>query len=232
MAKTIEPPILMSRILPFVLSASVVVLCVLLFTLFKMIPLERPEVFFLLTQTRSTNVIIEPLTPDANNKKTTELYVRGFVREYIMARNQLDLNANITKNNWNKVVKPWSSKDTFKTFVNTALYRAYYSNQIPVVSCSVEFSNKANDPAIVLIKESDEKIDYTYHVNFMWVCKNIGRQTPPKNYKIQIRIQSDLDGKASGVSDYLEKVSANPLGIQVTQYTVLDGKADPLNSEI
>lgn len=227
MAKTMEPPILMSRILTFVLAASVVVLGALVFTLIKMIPLERPEVFFLMTQTRSANVVIEPLTPDANNKVATDNYIRGFIREYIIARNTLNSNAYITKNNWTKVVKPWSSNAVYENFVKTTLYNAYaLSTQTPGISCSVNFSNSVKDSAIVKTGED------TFHVNFMWICENSGGQTTQKNYKIQIRIQSDLDKKMSGVFENLEKLGVNPLGIQVTQYTILDGKGDPLNSDV
>ena len=222
-----EPPVLMSRILTFVLATSVVVLGVLVFTLFKMIPLERPEVFFLLTQTRSTNVVIEPLIPDSGNKIATENYIRGFVREYVIARNTLNPNVSITKNNWTKVVKPWSANNVYNAFTNTALYKSYTLNeQPPAVSCSVNFSNSTKDSAIV--KTGDD----TFVVNFMWICENIGGQTTQKNYKIQIRIQSDLDKNVSGTVDNLKKLSVNPLGIQVTQYSVLEGKKDPLDSDV
>ena len=223
MAKTVEPPILMSRILTFVLAASIVVLCTLVFTLLKMLPLERPEVFFLLTRTRATNVIIEPLTPDDGNKITTENYIRGFVREYVVARNTLNANTFITKNNWNKIVKPWSSKEVFAAFMKTTWYKDYaLNNKTPDVSCDVEFPTVKRDNAIVSM--GNDK----YLVNFMLVCKNSGGQTIQKNYKIQyeiqIKIQSDLDKKVSGVFENLEKLSVNPLGIQVSEYTVLKEK--------
>ncbi len=222
-----EPPILMSRILAFVLAASVVVLGSLVFTLLKMMPLERPEVFFLLTQTRPSNVVIEPLVPDTNNKVATSNYIHGFIREYITARNTLYTNSYITKNNWTKVVKPWSSNEIYDDFVHTDLYKAYaLSSQTPGISCSVNFPDSKKNSSIVDL--GDDK----FLVNFMWLCENIGGQTTQKNYKIEIRIQSDLDKKMSGVFENLEKLSANPLGIQVTQYTILDGKGDPLNSDV
>lgn len=227
MAKTIEPPILMSRVLAFVLATSVVVLAALVITLVKMIPLERPEVFFLLTPTRATNVTIEPLIPDSENRKATDNYISGFIREYVIARNTLNINNFVSRNNWTKVVKPWSSSKVFSDFANTTLYREYtLDEQSPNLNCSVNFSNSSRDSAIVKIK------DDTYHVNFIWICENSGGQTTQKNYKIQIRIQSDLDKNISGTVDNLKKLSVNPLGIQVTQYTVLDGKGDPLNSDI
>jgi type IV secretory pathway component VirB8 len=206
------------------------VLAVLVITLLKMIPLERPEVFFLVTPTRATNVIIEPLDTNATNKVATENYFKGFIREYIIARNTLNTNTYISKNNWTKVVKPWSSKKVFSDFEKTSLYNEYaLGDTAPNIDCSVNFSNSAKDNAIVRTGDSG---DNTYLVNFIWVCKNIGGQTTQKNYKILVRIQSDLDKKVSGTIDNLKILSANPLGIQVTQYTVLDGKDDPLNSDI
>ena len=227
MAKIVEPPVLMSRILTFVLSAAIVVLAVLVFTLAKMIPLERPEVFFLLTPTRSTNVVIEPLETNSDNQRAIEDYIQGFIREYVIARNTLNINATISKNNWSKVVKPWSSNKVFSKFVSTILYKEYtLGEQAPKMSCSVNFPNTSKDKAVVKI-END-----TYNVKFIWICENIGGQSAQKNYKIQIKVQSDLDKKMSGVFDNIEKLSVNPLGIQVTQYTVLDGKEDPLNSDV
>lgn len=225
-AKIVEPPILMSRILAFVLAASVVVLAVLVITLIKMIPLERPEVFFLLTPTtHSVNTVIEPLDPDTiNNKEAIYAYQQGFIREYVIARNTLYDNAVLTRNNWIEIVKPWSSKKVFSAFTNTKLYRDYtFTNRPPQLSCSVNFSDKN---AIIMTK-STSATDNEYTVNFAWICENSGGQTTQKNYKIRIKIQSDLD---KTVSD-LKKLTVNPLGIQVTEYEIQDHKEDPLNSD-
>ena len=73
--------------------------------------------------------------------------------------------------------------------------------------------------------------DDTYNVHFTWVCKNINGQTTQKNYKIQIRIKSNLDEKMSETLENLEKLRDNPLGIQVVQYSILDGRGDPLDSD-
>lgn len=221
----IEPPILMSRILMFVLAASIVVLGALGWVLIKMIPLERPEVFFLVNATRSVNVVIKPLDPDADNKNALKNYEQGFIREYIIARNTLDTNANITKNNWKNIVKEWSGDNVYKNFTNTKAYKNYmFSMQPPMVSCSVNFSNPDNSEPILKTGNGD------YTVNFIWICKNIGGQTSEKNYKIRIKIQSDLDKDVSGTLENLEKLKSNPLGIQVTGYKVQDG--DPLNSDM
>ena len=64
MAKIVEPPVLTSRILAFMLAASVVVLGVLVVTLIKMVPLERPEVFFVSASSSLSNVSIKGMEPD------------------------------------------------------------------------------------------------------------------------------------------------------------------------
>ena len=232
MAKVVEPPILISRVLTFVFATSLVVLVALVITLVKMIPLERPEVFFLYTPTRASNIIIEPMTPDSTNAITIENYKEGFIREYVIARNTLGIGKDviITKNNWDKIVRPWSSKEVLTKFTKTALYSQYRLNDfVPMISCSVNFTHINNDQPI--LKTSDK--DDIYEVKFTWVCKNenIGGQTTQKNYKIRIRIQSDLDKKLSGLVNQLEKMRDNPLGIQVVEYTVKGGD-DPLNSDV
>ena len=223
MAKIIEPPILMSRILTFVLAASVVVLGALAFVLVKMIPLERPEVFFLVNATRSVNVVIEPFNPDTSAAIN---YEKGFVREYVIARNTLDVNPTITKNNWKNIVKSWSDNGIYKKFTNTKLYKNYmFGMQPSKVTCSVNFDNLDNAQAVIRTGSGN------YTVNFTWICKNIGGQTTSKNYKIKIKVQSELDKNVSGTFENLEKLKVNPLGIQVTEYDV-QGDADPLNSDV
>ena len=226
MAKIVEPPVLMSRILAFVLASSVVVLGAMVFTLIKMIPLERPEVFFLYTPTRSANVVIAPLVPDSGNKIAINRYKEGFVREYVIARNTLSTAPGITRKNWSKIVKPWSSDKVFSSLSKTSLYKEFaLGDQLPNISCNVNFSSQNNDEPVLRMNND------TYNVKFTWICKNIGGQTTQKNYKIQIRIQSDLDDKVSGTLENLEKLRNNPLGLQVVQYNVLENKNDPLDSD-
>ncbi len=227
MAKIVEPPVLLSRILTFVLATSVVVLCTLAFTLIKMIPLERPEVFFLRTPTRSTNVVIRPIVPDSSNKEAIDLYQRGFIRTYVIARNTLSKTPGTTRKNWSRIVKPWSSNKVFSALTGTKLYTEFADGEhLPDITCSVNFTSSDNDKPILRMSN-----DNTYLVKFAWVCENIGGQTTQKNYKIQIKIKSDLDEKTSGTLDYLEKLQKNPLGLQVVQYDVLDGRGDPLDSD-
>jgi len=223
-AKIVEPPILMSRILMFVLATSVVVLGTLVFVLIKMIPLERPEVFFVANATRSVNVIIEPFEPNSANEKAISYYERGFIQEYVIARNTLSDNISMTRNNWKEIVKNWSSDNVYTAFTKTKMYRNYaFGGHIPNAVCDVYFSDPKNKMAIIKTGKGD------YTVSFTWICKNIGGQTTSKNYKIKIKIKSDLEKRMSGTLENLQKLKANPLGIQVVEYKTDE---DPLNNDV
>ena len=230
MAKVIEPPVLMSRILTFVFATSVVVLIALVVALAKMMPLERPEVFFLSNRTTSVNAVIEPLVPDSANEQALEKYEKGFVREYIINRNTLLPNVVLTQRNWTNIIKPWSSNRVYSALTRTALYKEYTSGDTtPMFSCSVNFTDKNKEQPVVKTGHGAKYNEYT--VTFAWVCKNSGGQTTQKNYKIRLRIQSVLDEKASNTLENLNKLRDNPLGIRVVEYTVLGGDGDPLDSD-
>ena len=195
-----------------------------------MIPLERPEVFFLLTPTTSVNAVIEPLVPSSMNEQALANYEEGFVREYIIMRNTLLPNSAITKRNWSNVVKPWSSSKVYSAFTRTTLYKEYtYNDQVPNLSCSVNFPNTNKEQAIVPTNRNSKYDEYI--ATFTWVCKNSGGQTTQKNYKIRIRIQSVLDKSVANTLENLNKLRDNPLGTRVIEYAVLDGGGDPLNSD-
>lgn len=224
MAKMVQPPVLMSRIMTFVLATSIVVLAALVVTLYKMIPLERPQVFFLLTNNRPINTVIEPLVPDSTNEQAIENYEKGFVREYIITRNTLDTNAVLTRTNWTSIIRNWSSEKVYSALTKTELYKEYtLSDRPPMLSCLVNFID---------VDKTASKTDYDEYVtNFMWICKNIGGQTVQKNYKIRLRIQSVLGKNASDTLENLNKLRNNPLGIRVVSYTVIEGEGDPLNAK-
>ena len=229
MANIVKPPVLMSRILMFVLATSLVVLAALIIALFKMMPLERPEVFFLRNHTLSVNAAIEPLVPNSLNDQALANYEEGFVREYIIVRNTLMPNAAITRKNWTTVIKPWSSNRFYAAMTRTNLYGEYNSaEQPPALSCSVDFYNKNNEQAVVKTNHNSNYDEYV--VTFAWVCKNIGGQTTQKNYKIRLRIQSVLDKNVSNTLENLNKLRDNPLGTKVVEYTILSGNGDPLDS--
>ena len=227
MAKVVEPQVLTSRILAFMLSASTGVLAVLVVTLFKMIPLERPEIFFVSASSSLSNVSIKGMEPDAAMLKS---YEEGFVREYIIARNTLYKNAEETRRNWTKIVKPWSSDNVYSVMTKTELYRAYIQDNLSqMLECGVNFKGDVSQPR-------GSKSRKEWIAEFDWVCKNNSGQSITKNYTIVIRLKSNLDEKLSGTAENLSKLRVNPLGTQVVSYEVLDsvthtsGGEDPLNS--
>lgn len=224
MSKVIEPPILLSRALTFVLATSVVVLATLVFTLYKMAPLERPEVFFVLNETSAANLTIKPMNPEDTELQNIENYKRGFIREYIIARNTIrnGSESDITSDNWTSVVKPWSTPEVYDAFKKTKLYKKYRSFG---KSCAVSFSNSAKEEPIIDMKNG------FYRVNFTWLCKNSSGQLDTKSYKINLRIQSELEKGYSGLLGNFDKLLDNPLGIRVSEYKVMGTDSDPLDSE-
>lgn len=220
MAKIVEPPVLTSRILAFMLAASVVVLGVLVVTLIKMVPLERPEVFFVSASSSLSNVSIKGMEPNA---EITKSYEEGFIREYVIARNTLYQNTETTRNNWARIVKPWSSSDVFASLTKTNLYQIYtQENQLQPIECNVSFSSVA-------------KTRRDWVVEFDWICKNNSGQSVKKNYTIVIKLKSDIS--KDGPIEDLSRLRVNPLGTQVTYYEIMDKNRngakgeDPLNSD-
>ena len=221
MSKVVKPPVLMSRALTFVLAASIAVLATLVFTLYKMAPLTRPEIFFLQNQSRNVNYVLEQENPE--NKSFQSEYIKGFIRTYIIARNSIENPKSVTIERWNRIVKPWSSPAVSAQFRSTNMYNDVTENRMYNTVCSINF----NDGNILRVEKTQR-----YIVNFERTCfdQNSGRQIGPKSYKIRIAIQSYLDNGSDNTLNYLKDLRNNPLGIQVTEYKVLDAKGtDPLS---
>ena len=221
MAKVIEPPVLVSRTLMFVLAASVAVLATLVFSLYNMAPLTRPEVFFLMNQSRNVNYVLKQPKLKDSDKQIQREYIKGFIRTYIIARNSLEDSRFTTIERWNSIVKPWSSESVYDAFSKTDAYKDIMYNQKSNLVCSIDFS-----------KGNVEKQTRLWTVTFDRTCfdKNSGRQIGPKSYKIGIEIQSYLDSESDKTLSYLEDLRNNPLGIQITEYRVLNTTGtDPLS---
>lgn len=219
MQDRVEPPILLSRLLTFVFAAALVMLVVLVLTLDKMFPLNRPEVFFMITQNpQNLEVFVRELPPEDANM---DIYKRAFIREYIKARNEVAPNAKVMVKKWNTtdgVVYIWSTEDVFAEFMQTGMWTDLMSGTPNFdFSCSVEFKDGAITPYT-----NDGS---TYRANFVWFCTDSYGQTDKKEYTIRIKLTSD-DTKALRWADRLE----NPLGIRVAEYTIESGETDPLDA--
>ncbi len=220
MPNRIEPPILMSRLLTFVFAGAGVTLIVLLFTLYKMFPLNRPQVFFLLGQRHNdVEVYLRELPPADEN---LDRYKRAFIREYIKARNEIVPNAKTMEEKWRAsedgIVRTWSTDKVFGDFVQTAMWNAMMNN-VPdfEFSCSVEFHPGTITP---YTQAKD-----TYIVNFSYFCADNDRQIPRKDYKIKLR----LDLKDGSTLKWADRIN-NPLGIRVAEYSIESGNGDPLDT--
>lgn len=220
MQDRIEPPILLSRLMTFVFAGAIVVLGVLGITLYKMFPLTRPQVFFLMTQPRENlEITLSELPPTDDNFKW---YTRAFIREYIKARNEIVPDGRVMLRKWNNtedgVVHTWSTPAVYAAFTQTNMWTALMNNTPDFeFSCSVEFENGAVQP-----RTSDYK---TWAVNFKYFCEDSGGQTDKKDYTIIVKLEMD-DNATLKWSDRLD----NPLGIRVAEYTVESGNGDPLNT--
>ena len=220
MQNRIEPPILLSRLLTLVFAATLVVLTVLVITLYKMFPLDRPEVFFLrASNPTNTEITLTQVIPNDSNMDD---YRRAFIAEYVKMRNEIEPNLRTMATKWKKV-ETMSSPEIFAGFANTDMYQRYLLNSANDgydgfdFSCSVEFPSGSVRPY--------KNDDATYIVVFQWFCTNSYGQTDRKDYRMKIKLETD-DAQNMKWADHME----NPLGLQVTEYSVESGNADPLDA--
>lgn len=211
MQNRMKPPFLMSRVLTLILSSAVVVLIVMVVTLVKIFPLERPQVFFLTTQPTADVEIKLTEMP-----KNIEDFKKNFIMEYIKARNEIVPDANVMRRKWAEggIIDSMSDAKVFAAFVNQNddIWYAVLqdANNFPGV-CTIEF------PSNVFLPFAEN----TYQVKFIYTC-NLGGQTHTKDYTIKLKL--GLQSKEKW-SDRLD----NPMGMRVTEYSVLDGNSDPLS---
>lgn len=217
MADRIEPPILLSRLMTFVFAATIVMASVLFFTLYNMFPLDRPQIFFLFSQLRTEQTIKSiPLTAKDTNY---EYFIRGFLREYVKARNEIVPNVAAMRKKWNNdnnsVMYTWSSPAVYEQLQSTDMWRVFMNDSPDFeFSCPVEFEQGAVTPFA----------DNTYDVKFSYFCADSNGQLDKKNYTIRIKL--DTRGEKTRWQEGL----SNPLGIFVSEYTVVSGNGDPLNT--
>ena len=218
MSNHVEPPVLLSRLMTFVLAAAVVVLGVLAITLNNLFPLNRPQVFFLGTKIRDNlDVQLIELPPTDKNLQD---YKTAFVREYVRHRNEVFTNPAVMQEKWtgnNSIIRRMSSEDVYKNFTETDMYFAIISGMPGFdFQCPVNFEG-----APIYMSQDD-----VYHVKFRYFCtdNNTG-QTIPKDYTIKIKIDADANKQIKWV-DRIE----NPLGLRVTEYEIVSGDGDPLNT--
>ena len=219
MQNRIEPPILLSRLLILVFAATLVVLAAMVVTLYKMFPLDRPEVFFLRSANPTDSEIT--LTQVMPNSGDLDDYRRNFIAEYVKARNEIEPNVRTMSRNW-KRIETMSTSDIFAGLANTDMYQRFLLSATNGdefdLSCSVEFPQNGG----VRPYKNDAA---TYTVDFKWFCTNSYGQTDRKDYRIEVRLETD-DAQNMKWADHME----NPLGLRITEYSVESGNGDPLDA--
>lgn len=210
----IKPPVLLSRLLTLVFVVMLVITGTLFFTLYKLYPLEKPQIFFLTTQPREGLLVSVAEMPPIDDN--FELYKRSFVREYIKARNEVFANQKVMRKKWGTeqegVVRAWSTPEVYSAFATTKMWNALMSN-IPdfEFSCPVEFQPGSVTP----------RTENSYSVTFTYFCGDGAK----KSYTIVVELEMD-DLQNTKWSDRL----VNPLGLRVSKYEVVSGNGDPLDT--
>lgn len=225
MQNRIEPPVLVSRLMTFVMATSLVVLFVLVFTLDKMFPLNRPQVFFLTSQLLDD----QELTLTALDATDLEGYKQQFIREYVRARNEIVPNLAIMRAKWandsSGIVRTWSADTVFGKFAETPMVNIVNQNLDEVfdITCNVEFPFEYS-----VVKKTDARDDDIYFVHFDYKCSYgpMGDQVLTQKYTLRVQLESG-DGNSVKWADRME----NPLGVRVVGYDVIDAQNKVLNTD-
>lgn len=221
MSNAIKPPVLLSRLLGFVCAAAAVMLGVLGFTLWKMFPLNRPQVFFLTTELRpDMDVRLYAMSTKSDEAHVAQ-YKEFFIKEYIRARNEISTTPNVMQRKWASdgtgVVSAWSTPDVYSAFQQTRLYNILMRDgAISDITCTVEFPHGRLAP---------RKNGARYAVPFSHICTNNNGQATRKDYTIEVTVEQIGQDGTMKFGDRMN----NPLGIRVTGYKIESGDGDPLN---
>lgn len=221
MSDTIKPPVLLSRLLGFVCAAAIVMLAMLGFTLWRMFPLNRPQVFFLTTELRPDMDVRLYAMQTKSDEAHVAQYKEFFIKEYIKARNEISTNPNVMQRKWASdgtgVVSAWSDADVYADFQQTRLYNVLMRDGATInMTCTVEFPQGRLAP---------RKNGTTYAVPFSHICTNNNGQATRKDYTIVVSIEEMGKDDTMKWGDRIN----NPLGVRVVGYEIESGNGDPLD---
>ena len=220
MQKRVKPPVLVSRLMTFVLATSIVVLGVLAFTLYRMFPLNSPQIFFLTTTLRADqNIKLEQMPPKS---EYLDIYKKSWVREYIRHRNEILNNAKVMNKKWNSVdgvIKTMSVDGVYSDFANTFAFNEIMTDTPNYnIKCSVFFDT---EPLLISSVYNQD----TYQVKFRYFCEDSAGPVAQKDYTIRIKIETQDDNYVKWAS----KID-NPLGLRVSEYEIISDNGDPLDT--
>ena len=221
MQNRVEPPVLISRLMAFVLATALVVLATLGYTIYSMFPLNRPQVFFLTSTVRADqDIYLTEMQPKSAN---FDAYKRAFIREYIRHRNEIYTNASVMHEKWNAdngAVHVMSTDDVYSEFAKTTMFTALMSGMPDFdFKCPVVFvGDLEHNPAYMASED-------TYRVKFRYFCADNTGRTWPKDYTISIKLETQGETPLK----WTERIT-NPLGLRVAEYKIVEGDGDPLDT--
>jgi len=200
-----------------------VVLVVLVITLDKMFPLNRPQVFFLTTENMADKELT--LTEIPKDSKYLDDYKVEFIKDYVRQRNEIVPDLAIMRARWanddSGVIKTRSTDAVFGEFLLTDMVNIVNQDLDEAfnIKCDVEFHQNGAIRLKVGTKD-------TYTVYFAYKCKDgfLGDQ----EYKQEIVADVTLETTAQNSIRWAERME-NPLGIRVSGYQIIKGDKDPLN---
>lgn len=228
MQNRVEPPVLISRLMMFVLATALVVLGTLALTVKNLFPLSRPQIFFLTTDVRDDFDVKLTDMPAATQQ--LERYKGAFVREYIKHRNEVISNPKVMQLKWNGengFVKQTSTPAVYADFAKTGMFNAMMRDGMPGFDfmCSVSFTESPDTDKIIDTNDGFRAVD-AYLVRFRYACTdNKTGQTTPKMYTIKLKLVPDDEIQFK----WRDRID-NPLGLRVSEYEVVAGDGDPLDT--
>lgn len=220
MQERIEPPILISRLMTFVMATALVVLVVLVVTLDKMFPLNRPQVFFLTTENMADKELTLTKIPEDLAKYRVE-----FVKDYVRQRNEIVPDLAIMRARWamgdDGIIKTRSTDAVFGKFLLTDMVNIVNQDLDEAfnITCDVEFHQ--NYPVVLKVGTND-----TYTVKFAYKCRDgfLGDQEYIQEFVIDVTLETTAQNSIR----WAERME-NPLGVRVSGYEIIKGDKDPLN---
>lgn len=185
-----------------------------------MFPLNRPQVFFLTTQTLGDKELTLTKMPE-----DLKDYKVQFIKEYVRERNEIVPDLAVMRAKWANndkgAVRTRSTDAVFGKFAETDMANLVYQdlNEAFDIECRVEYPENY---AVVLRPNSKD----IYTVQFTYICTYgpMGDQEYKKSYTLRVKLKST----AESAIRWAERME-NPLGFRVSGYEVVGNQNDPLN---
>ncbi|MDR1826635.1 MAG: hypothetical protein LBQ49_02995 [Rickettsiales bacterium] len=214
----IEPSGFVSKLLTFVLAGCLATLVALVAALTQMFPLERTQVFLLGSRPNAEQTI--SIKEFDVTMKNIDAYKENFIKEYILARNQIVPSNILMRRKWRAgaegPVFAYSSTEIYAALMKTDMWHAIMLGTYEPLTfrCDVSFDK-------ILPRVTGGNLE-TFAVRFRYICTDESTgQSTSKDFTIAVSTEFR---EQVGWSERLD----NPLGLKVVGYEPEIG-GDPLN---